>query len=314
MYFMTSLDSAEYNRLPINKEEYLKEMICVFIGKLEFALKIPASELKIKHLKVLKDASKRYQDYNQKIKKGEEVELNFCDIGGHEIYQEMSVEMREWIYIYEPLDIRKAKQCPENKLESGCEHIYLADIYDAMTGFLNRMSIGMKRKVPKLMDDQISLAMCRDYLKKGSFEKPEVKPEVLLERYEKIFKQYKAYTEDLYEKLGMFRSRVNLISLYDIHSLGVQGLREEWRDVLFLMERVHIEFIGVPGKEKSLFRSNFMKKLKECFSDGHVSDEERFYQYIKAINEMICKLLQSPKYGDSPEMMVALDLYLHPEL
>ncbi|MFT4552768.1 MAG: hypothetical protein ACI9S8_001395 [Chlamydiales bacterium] len=296
---------------PISKEEHLKLMIYYIIGLLELCLMKHADELTLQSLKILTNASAQlpYLVTNPESKLKSKEYLD--EIGGEQLFNEIANEVKEWIFIYEPLTLREGKQRPKDKLTTTHNHIFLNEGYEAISDLFKRSILSMQRTLPALQAEQVTLGMFRDFLQTGKFVMPLVKPELLASRYTREFETFEQRIKDIHDKLGNFRNRIELVDLKIILDYGVTGLREEWRDNQAIIERIHLEFLGVPKKEEELFIPSFMKKIQKSESDKQDTDESRLYSFFKKINEFLLKISKSPDYDGSPEMEVALGAFIN---
>lgn len=295
---------------PISKEEHLKLMIYYIIGLLELCWMKHADQLTLQSLKIMTDASSHLPylvtDPEGKLKSKEYLDK----IGGEQLFNEIANEVKEWIYIYEPLALRDAKQRPRDKLCTTHNHIYLNEGYEGISDLFKRSILGMKRTLPALQAEQVTLGMFRDYLQTGKCNMPLVKPEVLASRYSRDFETFEQRIRDMHDKLGNFRNRIDSVDLKIILTYGVSGLREEWRDNQAILERIHLEYLGVQKKENELFIPSFMKKIQKSEKDNADSDEARLFSFFKLINDFLLKISASKDYDGSPEMEVALGAYI----
>ena len=303
------------DQVPVNTEEHFKRLVIVILQMLEMGLSRSAAELMTQDLKVLLDAASRIREFKNIARERDEENdiLDLGDIGGEALYREIALEVREWIFIYESSEVRKVRERTKEKSDSSQDEKYLSEVYNIIVDSLKRACIGMKRQCGKLEDDQIKFSMYRYYLETEKFVKPKVKPEVLVKRCKKDFENYTHRIEDIYNKLGTFKRSIRLFSLEIIDEYGVQGIRDNWRDKQMLMERVRLEYLGLPDKQDAVLRDGFKKKVQKAAEKGENSDEEVLYSYLKLINEFVCTMAKSPDYGDTPEMRVALHAYLFPD-
>jgi hypothetical protein len=294
---------------PITKDEHLNLMVYYIIGLLELCLMKHADQLTFQSLKVLATAS-GHLPYLVSKEEDKKTSIEILDkMGGEQLFNEIATEFKEWIFIYEPLSLRQAKQRPDDKLSTTHNHIYLSEGYEAISDLFKRSILGMKRSLPTLQNDQVTLGMFRDFLQTGKCEMPLVKPEILATRYSKEFVNFENTVKDYHDRLGTFRQRIELVDLRVVMDFGVTGLREEWRDNQAILERIHLEFLGVSGKEEELFQISFKEKIKRSADQNKEDDEEKLHRFFKTINAFLVKIGSSKDYEGSPEMEIALGAY-----
>lgn len=293
----------------INKDQHLKLMICHIIGLLEVALNKHADMLDMSDLKIISEAS-LYLLHMKMNSQDRAAEESLDKIGGKTIYNEMAIEIKEWIFIYEPLVLRRTKQRPENKNDTSYDHAYLNEAYETIVNFLKRKIISIQRSNPSLKTEQATLGMLREYLTTGKCEIPLVKPSILAEQYAPSFNYYETRSKDMHEKLASFQKRIDHIDLKSILTMGVIGIRENWRENPIILERIHLEYLGVPKKEELLFRRSFLLKIQRNFSKSQENNDERLHNYIKIVNDFLVKINLSGDYDGSLEMEIALAAYL----
>lgn len=294
----------------ITEENHLKLMIVYIIKLLEVALSKHADMMTYQDLKVFEEASSQMSPDEKENKTPEDTEDFFKERGGQALFDEMAIEIKEWIFtFYSPL-IKKAKQYPENKSLKEFHHLYLAEGYKVISKYLKKCSIKIRQMHPSLSNDRISLGMFREYLKTGSCTPTQMDSKELILHYTHTFEEYEKQARDAHERLGIFNNRIRHINLETLYSLGLIGLREEWRENQILFERIKLEYLGISAKKEQLCQKSFLSKIRKDVEKESENDEGRLYRYINLINDFLCKVSQSQNYEGSPEMEVALGAYL----
>lgn len=295
---------------PFGKEHHLAWMSTYIVCLFELALNKHADILTIGDLRLILDAS-AHLPHLQVSEAEKEKSKKFLDsIGGLALYKEIALEVREWIFIYEPSVLRKSKERPDHKSDGRNDHLYLQEGYHAILDLLRRSVRDIQSFLQGVRREDISLGMLREYLRSGSCAAPVVKPEALADRYKPVFEKYQKRVKELHTKLGNFRNHVQRVDLHMIVDMGLSGLRDIWAQNSFIKDRIYLEYFGVPEKADQIFKQAFISKIQSNISKQKQNDDGNLYHYVKLVNDFIIEIKNSKDYQGSPEMEIALSTYI----
>lgn len=303
-----AVENIDFLNQPINvNDPYVQMMVCTVVDLIIAEFDLNPKRSFISQIDVV-DLAYQYMSRQEDLTKDDK--QGFAEFlehfGGDQAFKAIARDMKEFIFMNEPAEMRQLKKRPA-KSDEKFDYLYLKETVEVVRQVFREEFKKMRNVAPGLLPRQVSLDDLRFWLDHKQVKiDPLSSPEALLKKYIELIATHAKKCETKLEHLKK-ESEVSIEPL-DWYRLSVWG--REWyqlfvQPLVFFRSRFHVFEIGYSEDEDKVFKKDFLGTVRR-------GDEKEnlIFEYFKEVNSFIFQINASKWVGGIPEMQAALYFFL----